>query len=260
MEKSVWRKTYIGIILSVYLGISATTAQVVVLKQTSSFFKANSYLLYDPLSKEAAFFDVAEHVDSLTSIIKKKKLKLKYIFLTHAHPDHTYGVPGLMKSFPKAKLALSQIEYDDMHQVYANWEENYPPEMMSMLKNKPEALKLINMDFKLLGTPDIWLEDNDSYKLGKYKITALHSPGHAPGSMCFHVENILFSGDELYYRKVGDTREHPNSSFRDQVKSIKRLYRLLDNGTIVYPGHGRSTDIGSEKSGNQNISLTRVVQ
>jgi len=55
-------------------------------------------------------------------------------------------------------------------------------------------------------------------------------------------------------RTVGRT-DVQNSSREDQIKSVRRLYELFPGETIVYPGHGQFTDIGSEKTENERITV-----
>jgi glyoxylase-like metal-dependent hydrolase (beta-lactamase superfamily II) len=72
--------------------------------------------------------------------------------------------------------------------------------------------------------------------------------------MCFIVGDVLFSGDVLFYRRVGTTDLLGGSS-EEQVRSVRRLYEQLPDETKVYPGHGRFTDIGSEKTENQHVTV-----
>lgn len=87
----------------------------------------------------------------------------------------------------------------------------------------------------------------------------LHTPGHSPGSSCFHFkeENILFSGDTLFRFNIGRT-DLMGGSFNSIISSINnRLYQLHDN-TLVIPGHGEQTTIGEEKINNLFTNNTTV--
>ena len=57
--------------------------------------ETNTYLLVDTRTKEAAIFDVGGPIDKLESIITEQNLDLKYIFVTHSHCDHVYGIPAV---------------------------------------------------------------------------------------------------------------------------------------------------------------------
>ena len=128
------------------------------------------------------------------------------------------------------------------------------------IQNSPVFLKLFSMDYETIGKPDIYIEDRQKLQLGNFEITAIKTPGHARGSVSYHVQNYLFSGDELVYHAVGGTKTSPISSFEAQVKSVRRLYNELPDETIVYPGHGQATTIGEEKIQNKNITLTKAIQ
>jgi glyoxylase-like metal-dependent hydrolase (beta-lactamase superfamily II) len=196
----------------------------------------------------------------LDSVIREKGLELKYIFVTHCHPDHVYGVPAMKKKYPGAKLCFSREEWEDSKR-YGDWEKELNPELVAGIKQaiekNPQLGDVLNFDYDRLGKPDIFLEDNQVLHLGKLKIRALLTPGHSRGSVCFHAGNVLFSGDVLFYRLVGRT-DLPTGSPEDIVKSVRRLYDLLPDETKVYPGHGEFTDIKSEKAENKEVSLKTV--
>jgi glyoxylase-like metal-dependent hydrolase (beta-lactamase superfamily II) len=220
----------------------------------------NTYLLYDTRSREAALFDVGGVMDKLDSIINEKGLELKYIFVTHSHPDHVYGIPAVRNKYPRSKLGVSKAEWDD-NKRYANWENELSPnlvvEIKKIMAENPEFADLMNFDYDLLKKPDILLKDNQVLRLGKAEIRTFLTPGHSRGSICFLSGNALFSGDVLFKGLVGRT-DLPTGSPTEIVTSVRRLYKLLADETKVYPGHGEFTDIGTEKKGNQEVSEKNV--
>lgn len=214
--------------------------------------ETNGYLLYDERSGEAALVDVGGPVDTLISIIEKKNLKLKYIFITHCHADHVYGLPAVKERFPDAKICVSRADYDDT-KLYSQWEKKLSPDEVAEIKKSPEAVKFMSFDLSSVCTPDIFLEDNQTFKVGDIAVRTIVSPGHSRGSVCYYGGNALFSGDVLFYRSVGRT-DLEGMSWELLVESVKKLYALLPDETIVYPGHGQFTTIGSEKKLNERIS------
>jgi glyoxylase-like metal-dependent hydrolase (beta-lactamase superfamily II) len=214
--------------------------------------ETNCYLLYDEKSGEAALVDVGGPVDSLISVIEKKNLKLEHIFITHCHPDHVMGLPAIKIRFPGAKICVSRADYEDA-KLYAQWEKKLSPEEIAEIKKSPEAVKIMGFDISRTCTPDIFLEDNQTYKVGEIEIRTIFSPGHSRGSVCYYAGNVLFSGDVLFYKKVGRT-DLEGMSWESLVKSVRKLYSLLPDEAIVYPGHGQATTIGSEKKYNTRIS------
>jgi len=63
----------------------------------------------------------------------------------------------------------------------------------------------------------------------------VHTPGHTPGSQCFHVEGRLVSGDTLFLDGCGRT-DFPGSDPAAMYDSLQTLAAMPD-GTVVYPGH-----------------------
>ena len=94
-------------------------------------------------------------------------------------------------------------------------------------------------------------KDNEEIKLGNKNIISLkviHTPGHSQGSICFYQEKekILFSGDTLFASAIGRT-DLPGGDQNQLIKSIKEKLFTLPLETKVFPGHGPSTTIKTEK-------------
>ena len=240
-------------ILLMHVSFSCSkTGKLHVASETVGPIETNCYLLYELPSRDAAIFDVAGPLDSLQGIIKENNLLLKYIFITHAHWDHVEGIFDLIDNFPEAKVCISKEEYTAMQEYTGFARKNNPERFANIMKDSALA-KMISVDLGAI-KPDIFIKDNEEFELGNSVITSILSPGHSIGSVCFSCGNFLFSGDVLFFRTVGNT-DFYMASRPDLIKSVRRLYRLFPDSTIVYPGHGQSTDIGSEKLENKYISL-----
>ncbi|KAG8347401.1 metallo-beta-lactamase-like protein [Trypanosoma vivax] len=81
----------------------------------------------------------------------------------------------------------------------------------------------------------------------------IFSPGHSPGHMMLHIptERLLFSGDLLFYNKVGRV-DLPWGTGVRLAESLRLLEALPDN-TVVVPGHGRLTTLGRERRENKAL-------
>ena len=93
-------------------------------------------------------------------------------------------------------------------------------------------------------------------ELGGVTVTVDHTPGHTRGSVVFRVsrigpgtEDVVFTGDTLFRQSVGRT-DLPGASGRDLLGSIVTKLLVLDDDTVVLPGHGEKTTIGVERRTN----------
>lgn len=84
-------------------------------------------------------------------------------------------------------------------------------------------------------------------------LATLHTPGHTPGSCCFHGEfdrgGVVLAGDTLFQGGVGRT-DLWGGSWEHLEASIRRELFPLPDATLVIPGHGPATTIGAEAEGN----------
>jgi hydroxyacylglutathione hydrolase len=225
-----------------------------VVHQVTGPISTNCYLIYGIKSKVAALVDPGWQIDTLVNVIKENNLKLKYIFVTHGHIDHIYYIPEIKNLFPNAKMCMNKDEYRDLFTAVEWITENYGKKWIEDAMSNPDTKKYMEFDMNTLGEPDIFVGDNQMFRLGNVKIHTLLSPGHSSGGICYYTGNIIFSGDVLFYRSVG-TAFAQNGSKEAQIKSVRKLYELFPDSTIVYPGHGQFTDIGSEKTENKYITV-----
>ena len=95
---------------------------------------------------------------------------------------------------------------------------------------------------------DETIDDDAVIEVGSLRIRAVHTPGHTPGSTCFLLEGhpVCFSGDTLFPGGVGNT-SLPGGDFARIVTSVDRRLFTLPAGTLVLPGHGLDTTIGTER-------------
>ena len=228
-----------------------------VLRTQTTGLETNCYLLYDPASREAAIVDVGGPIDDLLVVISREDLHLKYFLLTHGHSDHLIGLPAVRDDFPEALVCMHADAFSDLLTEREWAEANLGEEVLAQWMEDPEFRKVVEFDVGTFGEPDVFLEDGQLLHLGGHEVRALHCPGHARGSICYSVDGLVFSGDVLFKGSVGRV-DVQNSSRDDQILSVRRLYSEFPDETVVYPGHGESTTIGEERTGNERISETAV--
>ena len=98
---------------------------------------------------------------------------------------------------------------------------------------------------------DQYLKDGQILSLAGFSIKVISTPGHTAGGLCYYLEKerVLFSGDTLFAGSYGRV-DFPTSSMAEMARSVRERLLTLPEDTIVYPGHGESTDIRSEKKYN----------
>lgn len=144
---------------------------------------------------------------------------VKAVLLTHGHDDHI----RYARDF--AALADAPVLMNPADQML--WEDIYPGT-----------------------TPDGPIADGDVFEVGGTTFSALHTPGHSPGSMCFYAPGLgtVFSGDTLFNGGPGATGRS-YSDFPTIVKSISERLMVLPAETVVNTGHGESTTVAAEAPG-----------
>ena len=172
------------------------------------------YLVGDRATGECVIIDPAHGVDELLDIVESDGMHLTGVLASHYHPDH---VGGSMMNF-RVEGVSRLLERCDVP-IHVN--ENELPWVTRTTGVSEEH-------FEVHGSGDI-------VSVGALEITLLHTPGHTPGSQCFHVGGCLLSGDTLFLDGCGRT-DLPGSNPDDMFDSLQKL-NSLPNDTILFPGH-----------------------
>ena len=168
----------------------------------------NVFVLRCKENGEAVLIDAANEHDRVLELCQT--LGVRQVLETHGHWDHIQAVPAVRD---------------------AGYEVGITAEDSSMLDSY-----------------DFILQDDSVIEVGRLRLHTIHTPGHTPGSMCFRLEGspVLFSGDTLFPGGPGATK-FPGGDFDTIIRSIDgRLFPLPDD-TVVMPGHGADTTIGTER-------------
>ncbi|MDQ0620625.1 MBL fold metallo-hydrolase [Arthrobacter globiformis] len=172
---------------------------------------------------ECVIIDSPHDAAAIISAVRGRTVKA--ILLTHAHNDHI----GAAREVADAVGAPIHLNPED--QVL--WEQVYPGT-----------------------TPDQTIADGDEFQIGGAVLRAIHTPGHSPGSTCFHLaaENTVFTGDTLFNGGPGATGRS-YSDYPTILTSIRERLLTLPPETTVRTGHGDNTTIAAERE-----TLAKVAQ
>lgn len=192
---------------------------------TGSFF-TNSYIVSND-KNECVIVDPGLNYGNVAKYIKSK-YDVKAILLTHAHLDHIDGI----QYFLDTPVYISDIEYNNLF-------DNDVTLYDTIGRISPYNEGMLNI---------IKVKHNDIIKLIGYEFKVLFTPGHTSGSVCYLMDNVLFSGDTLFNNSIGRT-DFPTGSMTKMKESLNYLMTLDDN-IKVYPGHNDETTIGYEKNNN----------
>ncbi|MEO8398854.1 MAG: MBL fold metallo-hydrolase [Ignavibacteriaceae bacterium] len=199
-------------------------------------FDENTYILFDDENKEAAIVDPGCYYPTeekeLDSFISEKNLKVKYLINTHCHIDHIFGC-----KFVKEKY--SPIYYA-------------PEKDLPLLQNVEKQASMFGININSSPPfPDEYLTSETKLFVGNSELQFIYTPGHTKGEFCIHCkeEKICITGDVLFNKGIGRT-DLWGGDYNKLIESINSKLFILSDDTIIYPGHGDESTIGSEKKLN----------
>ncbi len=171
-------------------------------------FENNVFVLRCKQTGDAVLIDAANEHEMLLEMCQR--LDVRQVIETHGHWDHIQAVPELR---------------DAGYSVHVTAE-----------------------DAAMLPSYDEILEDESVIQVGRLRLHTILNPGHTPGSMSFRLEGspILFSGDTLFPGGPGNTKTDLGD-FDQIIESVDRKLFVLPAETLVLPGHGDDTTIGTER-------------
>ena len=203
---------------------------------TCNFLQERTYVAWQEhdarcIIADPGCYDAAER-DALEDLLAQEGLSPAAILLTHGHFDHIFGVKPLQDRFGGIPVYLHPAEEVVL---------DYSADMAARLGLTPPAL-----DF--CWTP---VQDGQVLRIAGMQWEVIATPGHTPGGVCYleREAGVMFTGDTLFAGSIGRT-DFLYSEYDDEIRSIMEKLILLDPGIRILPGHGPTSTIGAERTGN----------
>lgn len=171
----------------------------------------NYYLVWDPISKEAALFDTGTDASEGLQQVDERGLNLTHMFLSHSHLDHIVDRDRVIQHSPNIKTYVNAFEAVE------------------------DAIRFV---------------PGQTFQLGKLSIETRLTKGHSPGGTTYVVSGLerplAIVGDALFAQSMGGGM----ISHNDALATNRSEIFTLPDETIVCPGHGPNTSVGEEKAHN----------
>jgi glyoxylase-like metal-dependent hydrolase (beta-lactamase superfamily II) len=171
-------------------------------------YENNVFILRDKQTGDAVLVDAANEHQLLLEV--SRATGVRRVLTTHGHHDHIQAV--------------------------------------TQMRDAGIDVGIARQDAKMLPGYDFTIPDEDVIEVGDLRLETIHTPGHTPGSTCFLLRGhpVLFSGDTLFPGGVGNT-SFEGGDFATIITSVDRRLFTLPEATLVLPGHGLDTTIGTER-------------
>ena len=170
----------------------------------------NVFVIRCRATGDAVLIDAANEHEKLLELCTQ--LGVRRVLETHGHWDHIQSIPAMREAGFKVSVTAA------------------------------DAPRLKDVGY------DVFIDDAEVIEVGHLRLHAIHNPGHTEGSISFAVANtpLLFTGDTLFPGGPGNTALE-GGDFATIIESIDNKLFTFPPDTIVLPGHGLDTTIGTER-------------
>ena len=213
-----------------------------------------TYIVQDPNSGSCAIVDpvldyeaasgqtTTESADEVVAKVEAENLTVEWILETHVHADHLSAAPYLQKRLG-GKIGIG-AHITEVQNIFGN-----------LFHAEPEFHRNGSQFNQLFA-------DGDTFAIGGLTVTTMHTPGHTPACMTYHIGDSLFVGDTLFMPDFGTARcDFPGGNARALYQSIQRLFTLPPETRIFmchdYMPNGREmryeSTVGEQKKFNIHL-------
>jgi hydroxyacylglutathione hydrolase len=190
-------------------------------------------IVADTSTGEAVVVDGGDEAERIALRLEALGVRATYLVHTHAHIDHIGALYDLReRTGARGLLHPADLPLYATLREQARWIGVAPPRVIA---------------------PDGDLAEGERLRAGGATLEVLHTPGHTPGSVTFALSangsTVLLAGDTLFRGSVGRW-DLGGTSLGDIVRSIRAKIFAFADDTVVVPGHGALTTVGTERASN----------
>jgi glyoxylase-like metal-dependent hydrolase (beta-lactamase superfamily II) len=217
----------------------ATSTLTYVVHDRESAVVIDPVLDYDPKSARTS----SRSAEAVAKYIAERKLAVPFVIDTHAHADHLTAMPFFKKRFGARTVTGSRI--GEVQRIFRD-------------------IYNLGMNFPMAGRQfDLLLDEGQELQAGRFRIRAMHTPGHTPAHMSWQIGDALFVGDTLFMPDYGTARcDFPGGSADQLFDSIQRIYALPASTRLFmchdYQPGGRElrfvTTVAEQKRSNTQLN------
>lgn len=184
----------------------------------NSIFTSKTYILFCEGEDKAWLVDIGD-VEPVVEFLDEKGLTVEGVFLTHAHFDHIYGLPELVKRYPKCKVYVTE---------YAK---------QGLASDKLNMSRYHEMPISYEGDNVVVVHESERMRLfdDDTEIQFFETPGHNPGCLTMVLGDMIFTGD-AYIPGVGANTQLPHANKELAQQSMERILKLAV-GKKLFSGH-----------------------
>jgi hydroxyacylglutathione hydrolase len=181
---------------------------------TSGAWRENCYVVTHLPSGEQAVIDPGGDAERIAAAADGD---VRHILFTHAHHDHVGAGAAVARRFG---LVCRLHQRDER-----------------LLRHAPMyALRFAGKRIEA-PAPCATFQEPPPLGLGSLGIETVHTPGHTPGSVCYRISGLAFTGDTLLRESVGRT-DLPGGDWDTLEETVTALVERLPGETVLLPGHG----------------------
>ncbi len=199
---------------------------------TGGAFAENCYLVSCSATGEAVIVDPGAATPQILEVVRNEDLRLRAVYLTHAHLDHVEGLPSIHR------------ELDVPVHLH--------PADLPLYRRAAEQAEAFGMRLEgELPEIDEELVPGTTLPVGSCELEVRFTPGHAPGHVIFHAVDagVALVGDVVFAGSIGRT-DLPGGDMQQLLASIRDEILTLPDDTRLLTGHGPETTVKRERVGN----------